>query len=109
MTIKCLLNTIHIPNVQQGVARCDKTMNKYITKTGEDIVEVICDYGKGIVTKSEIKQNKIKNILSDGSLTIYTKAPLGRVLINENGTETLSRNSDLWNKLLRNLYKGFNK
>ncbi len=107
MEIKCLLNSIYKPNVQQGVTRCNKTFNNYVTKSGKNVAEVICDYGKGLTTISEITENQIKNILTNGSIITYTKTPLEEVIINENGIETLSRNSDLWNKLLKNIYKGF--
>jgi hypothetical protein len=109
MTIKCLLSTVHKPNIQQGTARCNKTMNKYVTKTGENITEVICDFGKGLKTKSEISNygSKIKQTLTDGSTITYTKNRAGDVLIKEGAQEYISKNPNLWKNLVSLIYKGF--
>lgn len=109
MTIKCLLNTAQATNIQQGLGRCDKVMNKYITKAGETITEVISDYGKGLTTKSEIFdfENKIKQTLTNGNTITYTKNHVGDVLVKEGATETINKNPELWNRLLNTIYKGF--
>ena len=80
-------------------------MNKYITKAGENITEVICDYGKGLKTKSEITANSIKNTLTDGSVITYTRGLTGDILIKEAGNETISKSPNLWNNILKNIYK----
>ena len=72
MFIRCLLKTTYKPNIQNGISRCDKTLNEYITRNGESIKEVISDYGKGIITKSEVYPNKIVNTLSNGDSIVYT-------------------------------------
>ena len=43
--VRCLMNTKFKPSIQNGVARCDKTLNQYVTKNGNQIREVLCDFG----------------------------------------------------------------
>ena len=107
MTIRCLLQTTHAPNVQNNISRCDKIMNHYITKTGDKITEVICNYGKGLTTKSEITANKIKQTLADGNVITYSKNHVGDILVKEGNAVTLSKSPKLWDNLLKNIYKGF--
>ena len=106
-TIRCLMNTTLKPNVQNGPARCDKILNQYITKSGEYIKEVICDYGNGLCTKSEVFSNKIINTASNGKVVEYSKNHVGDVLIKEGDNTVISRNPNLWNNLLATIYKGF--
>lgn len=105
--IRCLLNTIVKTNIQNGPARCDKTLNQFITKDGNQIQEVICDYGKGLRTKSEVSSNKIVNIGPNGDAIEYVRGSFGDVLIKNGNEATLSRNPNLWKELLFNIFKGF--
>ena len=104
---RCLMNTKFKPNIQNGIARCDKTLNEYVTKNGNKIREVLCDYGNGICTKSEVFENKIVNTLTDGSTIVYHRNHLGDVLIQEGSTATLSKKPNLWKDLISNIFKGF--
>ena len=106
--VRCLMNTKFKPSIQNGVARCDKTLNQYVTKNGNQIREVLCDFGKGLRTKSEVfDNNRIVNTLADGSVIEYTKNHFGDVLIKEGNTAALSKNPNLWNELMFNIFKGF--
>ena len=107
MFIRCLLKTTYKPNIQNGISRCDKTLNEYITRNGESIKEVISDYGKGIITKSEVYPNKIVNTLSNGDSIVYTKNHIGDVVISEGNTTTVSKNPNLWQNLQSFIFKGF--
>ena len=106
MEIRCLTRTIFKPNVQNGIARCDKTLNQFTTKAGEVINEVICDYGKGLITKSEVQNNKIIQTLTNGDVITYTKNHVGDVLVTEGKTQTINRNPKLWDNLLGSIFKG---
>ena len=108
MEVRCLLNSVQKNNIQNGVARCNKTFNTLSTKAGEIINEVICDYGKGVITKSEVYPNKIINSLANGDIVTYTKNALGNVLIQENGIIKTTKNPNLWQNLLTNIFKGIN-
>ena len=108
MEVRCLLNTVQKNNIQNGVARCNKTLNTFSTKAGEIINEVVCDYGKGITTKSEVYPNKIINTLANGDIVTYIKNALGNVLIKENGITRTNKNPNLWQNLLTNIFKGIN-
>lgn len=107
MSIKCILNTVYKPNIQNGVSRCDKTLNEYMTKNGDFIKEVISDYGKGLVTKSEVHSNKIINTLSNGDSIVYTRNHIGDVIISEGNKTTVSKNPNLWKNLQSLIFKGF--
>ena len=101
------MNTLFKPNVQNGVSRCDKTLNQFTIKTGEVINEVICDYGNELITKSEVYPNKIIQTLTNGDTITYTKNHIGDVLITEGKTQRKSPNNNIWNQLLSNIFKNF--
>ena len=105
--IRCLMNTKFRPNIQNGVARCDKILNEYVTKNGNQIREVMCDFGNGLRAKSEVFDNKIVNTLTDGSVVEYARNHFGDVLIKEGNIATVSKNPNLWNELISNIFKGF--
>mgnify|MGYP003297854185 CR=1 FL=1 len=105
--IRCLTNNTFRPNIQNGMARCNKTLQEYITKKGNVIKEVICDYGNGMVTKSELHPNKIINTMSDGKTIEYTRNIFGDVLVKEGNNATISNNPKLWDSLILNIFKGF--
>lgn len=107
MEIRCLLNTTVRNNVQSGASRCKKTLNQYVTKNGEQIKEVICDYGRGLTTKTEVFPNKIINTLSTGEVIEYTKNIFGTVLVKEGKNTSISKNQNIWNDLLAHVFKGF--
>ena len=105
--IKCLMKTTFRPNIQSRVSSCDKTLREFVTKNGEQIKEVVCDYGNGLRTKSEVFNNKIVNTLSNGDVIEYTKNHIGDVLIKEGNNIKVNSNPRLWNDLLSNIFNGF--
>lgn len=105
--IRCLLKSTSIPNVQNNSARCSKILNEYITKNGEQIKEVLYDYGNGLCCKSEVFADKIIQTLSDGSTLEYARNHFGDILIKEGDTTRKNSNPNLWQNLISNIFKGF--
>lgn len=106
--IRCLMNTKFRPNIQSGVACCDKTLNEYLIKNGNQVREVLSDFGKGLRIKSEVyDNNRIVNTLTDGNVIEYDRNYFGDVLIKEGNIATVSKNPNIWNELMSNIFKGF--
>ena len=51
---RCLMNTKFKPNIQNGIARCDKTLNEYVIKNGNN--NLLIEY---FLTNNRLKLLKI--------------------------------------------------
>ena len=103
---RCLLRSVKFLNVQRGASQANVTWNTLKLKSGETFDEIISNYGRGLVNKSEVYTNRIINTATNGQITTYTRNHLGQTVVSEaNGCTTIAQGS-LFDNIRDTVYRG---
>ena len=104
--VRCLLSSVKFFNVSRGGNLANVTWNKLQLKSGEAFDEIISDYGRGLVNKSEVYANRIISTAPNGYITTYTRNHLGQTVVSEaNGCTTIAQGS-LFDNIRDTVYRG---
>ena len=104
--VRCLLSSVKFFNVSRGGNLANVTWNKLQLKSGETFDEIISDYGRGLVNKSEVYANRIIDTGTNGHITTYTRKPLGQTVVSQANGFTIIVEGSLFDKIHDTLYRG---